>query len=322
MQECHVRMILSTLTAHHIDDFLRSVHHDGMTKTSKPRPLTDRQLLLLGAMNDRNLFYSGNVWSTRNADFVGKIRRITDGKHVPEAELNLPFPLTTADFSSLHVSTTTRPAPLLKGLDVKETTARLREAGWMGKFAFNDQVYVVTEACREILTDSSERLNTLRLHAEQARENPRLLVGMRFESYSTAALTNGIRRVPGAGNLYAVLGETKSSFRVRPWDSDRQHYDVALSSNMRDNFVISKENVLEIDVTPERYAVLLEATREYQASVAAVEQQTRTEMEEILAPIKRRAAQRIEQLKAMLEDGMRPVDLQAEADVAPKGPGR
>jgi hypothetical protein len=164
--------------------------------------------------------------------------------------------------------------------------------------------YIITDAGKAALEEMRGRLSEIRDSRERRKITQRYVAAARYD-YS--------RRLPGAGNIYAIVRETESRVYIEDAhhpviDAEREarrnrgfsdSYDASVKGHGLNRW-IERGDVIAIDLPPERWVAMRHATRNFDASLAA----NGAQEDEELAPIKRRYAQRREQLLAELEDGL------------------
>lgn len=213
-------------------------------------------------------------------------------------ESQVPFKLTTKAFDALysrgyifHVSKHTVEEKLQKVAIALEKKLPSKEHG--GTFlAWYDQPYATTKEGRAVMEDLRGRLIDILAERENAKESPRLLVVANYH-YS------GKR--PGVSDVYRIISETEGRFYIAHLEGKAgPNYNPAVKGPLK-NMYVQKEDVIAVDVTMEQYESMKRATVEFESSLT----QATSQMEAEMQPIKRRYAQREDQLLAMLEDGLR-----------------
>lgn len=250
-----------------------------------------RTLMLLAALHDRQGVFRGETLGAVSHALVE-----LDGTVTPIAMLQ--GNPNRASFQTLISE------GLLSKLRTDRIEARLKEAtgGHYGAH-YSTQYHGVNALGRAVRQEASERIDIERARLAGIDDTPCYL--------ATKPIQGGFsqKRLPGVASLLQILAETPKGYRV-----------IAVGeAGKRGPFLVSRDDVAVVGITPDQFAAMREATLDYQGRLSAAQAATKAEIESIVAPIQRRLVERETQLLAMLEDGMREIR-EGSPEAAPEGP--
>lgn len=271
-----------------------------MSDTKASRVLSDRQLLILGAMVDRRLVYTGTdlgYGAFVKASMGGFVDMETGKLLAKGSELGLNFAIAMADMAALNSR--------LGGASLAKLTAYLENKGLpvprlengTAKPCFPNDLGKTTVA------EERERLERLRAEIIAMEENPRLVVAKRFER-GTVRGAYDWEAVPGVGELYVVAGETAKNWRVRAWYEETETSHGKVKVDKTGYYALEKADVFAIDVTVEQYAAMRAATDSYVETVSKARVEAKAEIEALTAPVENRLAMYERQLLGWLQHGI------------------